>query len=155
MIMLQVSTAIKTYQSSNFAVLESSHSSTNTEFLGRKCNFALSAAALTFETNSESKIYVLMFPDEYKWTFIFSPLWQGKQSKSSVPQTERSACKMPGFSSKNFLRGNVKKKKKKDFPMSWGNLSSFSCLGKIKGFSASWMYLCAQLGKLIWLLVMY
>lgn len=66
MIMLQVSTAIKTYQSSNFAVLESSHRSTNTEFLGRKCNFELSAAALTFETNSESKIYVLMFPDEYK-----------------------------------------------------------------------------------------
>lgn len=66
MIMLQVTTSIKTYQSSNFAVLESPRGSANTEFLGCKCNIALSAAALTFETNSESKIYVLMFPDEYK-----------------------------------------------------------------------------------------
>lgn len=66
MLMLQVTISIRTYESSNFAVLESSHGSANTEFLGCKCNFALSAAALTFETNSESKIYVLMFPDEYK-----------------------------------------------------------------------------------------
>lgn len=66
MLMLQVTISIKTYESSNFAVLESSHGSANTEFLGCKCNFALSAAALTFETNSESKIYVLKFPDEYK-----------------------------------------------------------------------------------------
>jgi len=64
--MLHVTTSIKTYQNCNFAVLPSSHGSANTEFLGCKCNFALSAAALTFETNSESKIYILMFSDEYK-----------------------------------------------------------------------------------------
>lgn len=63
-----------------------------------------------------------MFPDEYKWKFIFSFLWQEDEIKNSVPQTEIGACKMPGFSSKNFLRGNLKKKEKV-FPTSWGHLS--------------------------------
>lgn len=62
MIMLQVTTSIKTCPSSNFAVMESAH----TEYLGYKCNFGLSATALTFETNSESKMYVLMLPNEYR-----------------------------------------------------------------------------------------
>lgn len=106
MIMLQVTPSIITYQSNNSAVLESSHGFANTEFLRCKCNFALSVAALTFETNSENKTYVLMFPDEYKLAFLFSHLWQENEIKTSFPQSEHSACKMPGFSSKNFLRGN-------------------------------------------------
>lgn len=60
--MLQVTTSLKICMSSNSAVMESA----NTEYLGYKCNFALSAAVLTFETNSESKIYVLMLPNDYK-----------------------------------------------------------------------------------------
>lgn len=47
-IVLQVTTSITTYQSSNFALLKSSHGSKNEEFLGCKCNFASSATALTF-----------------------------------------------------------------------------------------------------------
>lgn len=55
---------------------------------------------------------------------FFSPLWQENEIKSSVPQTEISACKMPGFSSKNFLRSNLKKKKK-GFPYVLGTFKQF------------------------------
>lgn len=56
------------------------------------------------------------------------PLWQEDEIKSNVPQTETGACKMMGFSSKNFLRGNNKKKKKR----------VSLCLGDIQTVSLSW-----------------
>lgn len=49
MVMFQVTTSLKICMSSNSAVMESA----NTEYLGYKCNIALSAAVLTFETNSK------------------------------------------------------------------------------------------------------
>ena len=82
-------------------ILELRHGFANTEFVECKCKFVLSAAALTFETNSESEIYVSLFSDEYKWKFPFSLLWKQNETKAMFLK-QKSV-----FSSENGFRGGV------------------------------------------------
>lgn len=52
---------------------------------------------------------------------------QENEIKSSVPQTETSACKMPEFSIivRVFLKSIIKKKNKKGFPFVLGTFKQF------------------------------